>query len=293
MIDNIYETKKLLPEIFKKHKNILVSFSGGKDSTVLLNLIKELGLIDKCRVVFFDTGMEYEATYNFIKMFNNVEWVKPKKPLPLIKRDYGIPFYSKYVSDMLERLQKHNFDFKNDTFKEYDELIKKYPKCSGGLKWLCRKNIVLNCPKKLKQKLPELNFKITSKCCWYLKKDLAHKYNKENNIDLVLTGIRRDEGGIRAMNYKKCYFTTKENTYYYLPLLNWTDEDVDKYIKDNDVILSLCYTLYGLKRTGCVGCPFSKEWEQEREILKKYEPNKSVAIENLFKETYEFQKGIK
>lgn len=74
-----------------------VSFSGGKDSTVLLDLVRKLypGIV----AVFVDTGLEYPEIREFVKHFENVEWLKPKKTFRQVITEYGYPFISKEVSD--------------------------------------------------------------------------------------------------------------------------------------------------------------------------------------------------
>lgn len=66
-----------------------------------------------------------------IKRYNAV------KPVPLVSKEYGQPFISKNVSERIARLQKHNFDFVNDGKLPYKTLIKKFPKCTSGIKWWC------------------------------------------------------------------------------------------------------------------------------------------------------------
>lgn len=275
------EAKKKLKEYVEFHniplEKIVLSFSGGKDSTILLYLIKELGWIDKIHIVFSNTGMEFDAIYEFINQLKqegiNIEEVKPKTALPLIYLKYGIPIHSKYTSEMLYRLQYHNFDFINDTFKEYDELIKKYPHCKSALTWLCGTNIKLNCPHWLKKQLKYLTFKVSNKCCDLLKKKPFQQVVKKYKPQLMILGIRKAEGGIRTVAYKGCIHQTKTYTKFF-PLFHWSDEEVWEIIKEHNIPISKAYTEYGSIRTGCVGCPFAKDYKKELEILKEYEPNK-------------------
>lgn len=76
---------------------VYVSFSGGKDSTVLLDIAR--GLYPDMLAVFVDTGLEYPEVRNFVKTYDNVEWLKPKKNFRQVIEDYGYPFISKEVSD--------------------------------------------------------------------------------------------------------------------------------------------------------------------------------------------------
>lgn len=70
---------------------------------------------------------------------------------------------------------------------------------------------------------------------------------------------------------------------------------IDKldYEKQRNVIHSKCYTEYGLKRTGCAGCPFGKNFEQELKIIEEYEPKLFKAVNNIFGDSYEYTRKYK
>ncbi len=298
---------KLKSVLFQnKDKNIICSYSGGKDSDMMLNVISKIDVDKKVQFVFFDTGLEYEATKRHIQeqiaKGYNIKIERAYRTIPLTIKSEGQPFISKYNSEMLSRLQRHIFDFQNDGKLSYPELILKYPKCVGALKWWCdfygseydvtnsvgsSFNIKRN--RLLKEFLIEfgLPFKVSSRCCYYAKKMTSHTFEKKNKVELILTGIRKAEGGIRSKAYKNC-FVNREDTgvSLYMPLFWWSEVDVVNYLENNSVELSDCYTKYGLKRTGCAGCPFGKNMNFEREVVKKYEPNLSKAVEFLFKDSY-------
>lgn len=164
------EAKKKLIDIINhyKFKNILFSYSGGKDSTVVYHLLKELNLLDKINIVFSNTHMEFDAINEFIEKFDNVEIIEPKTALPLIYLKYGLPIHSKYTSEMIHRLQKHNFDFKNDTFKSFNDLIYKYPNCKSCLMWLCKKmlNWIVLIDLKINYQVLTLKFLINVVSIW-------------------------------------------------------------------------------------------------------------------------------
>lgn len=272
---------------------VAVSFSGGKDSTLVLKMVEELGWKNKVKVVFFDTRMEYQAIYDFVEKKKQEGWIiettYPEKPAPLIYKEFGVPCKSKKASELISRLQRHNFDFKNDTYKDREYLLNKYPKCRVAIRWLVGDYTMIKCPKWLKRRLVlGLDFKIANKCCEYLKKKPVYIYNKLNNIKLSLIGIRQAEGGVRTEHYKGCIFRDKiHNNIKFFPLFYFTNEDVVEIIKHKNIEISRAYTIYGLDRTGCVGCPFGANYKEELAILEKYEPNKAVAVKNLFKDSYE------
>lgn len=273
---------------------ICLSFSGGRDSTIMLKMVEDLGWKNQIRVVFFNTSMEFEATLDFVnKKISegwNIDITKPKKTMPQIYKEYGKPFHSKYASEMINRLQKHSFDFKNDTYKEYKDLIVKYPKCKAALRWLTgHNNISIVCPKWVKRVLVFNEVKIANKCCEYLKKKPVKDFNKENGIILSIIGVRQSESLQRKNAYKSCVWSNgKEHKFY--PLLYFKDEDIKEIVAIKNIELSKAYTEYKQERTGCVGCPFAKNCFSELEVLKKYEPKKAKIVEYLYYDIYKIYK---
>ena len=68
----------------------------------------------------------------------------------------------------------------------------------------------------------------------------------------------------------------------------YTDSDKKAYEEFYNIQHSRCYTEYGLKRTGCVGCPYNPKVTEELEIIKKFEPNLYTAAVNIFGDSYEY-----
>ena len=109
------------------------------------------------------------------------------------------------------------------------------------------------------------------------------------DADLEITGIRKAEGDIRSANYKTCFSENKsKNCNTYRPIFWYTDGDKRDYEKFYGVEHSRCYTEYGLKRTGCVGCPFSKNINGELSIIEEHEPELYKAAVNIFGKSYEY-----
>lgn len=290
--------KKLLD-----YKNVVVSVSGGSDSDILLDLVYRLSK-GNVRYVFFDTGLEYKATKEHLREIKEkygieIEVIKAKKPIPITCRDYGQPFLSKQVSEFIERLQRHNFKWED---KSFEELYKEYPKCKAALRWWCNEwgenskfNIKYN--KGLKEFIISNppTFKISNKCCKYAKKDPVHEFIKSNNFDLNCYGVRKAEGGARSTAYKNCFTDNSEYSGVdkYRPIFWYKDETKLIYEEHFDITHSKCYMEYGLKRTGCAGCPYGKDFEEELKIIEKYEPNLYKAVNNIFKDSYKYTRKYK
>ena len=55
---------------------VYISFSGGKDSTVLLDIARKL--YPNIKAVFANTGLEYPEIQSFVKQHKNVDIIRPK-----------------------------------------------------------------------------------------------------------------------------------------------------------------------------------------------------------------------
>jgi len=80
-------------------EGVCVSFSGGKDSTVLLHLVREL--YPDVKAVFSNTGLEYPEIQRFVKSFDNVDIVTPKMRFDEVISTYGYPLISKEVAEAI------------------------------------------------------------------------------------------------------------------------------------------------------------------------------------------------
>lgn len=229
----------------------------------------------------------------------NIRFIRKKaiKPILIACKEHGKPFISKNISEFIQRLQRHNFQWEDESF---DVLIKKYPKCQSALEWWCNtkgENSQFNIKNKkwLKEfmiKNPPV-FQISNKCCAYAKKKVANKILKENKYDLHIIGVRKSEGDARATAYKNCFDDTAGDYDNYRPIFWYRDQDKIDYENAYGITHSKCYTEYGLKRTGCAGCPFGRDFENELEVVQKYEPKLYKAVCNIFKDSYEYTRQYK
>lgn len=299
IVDNFIRAYSIINN--DKYKNIVCSISGGSDSDVMLDICTKVDENKKINYVYFDTGLEYKATkehLNYLENRYNINIIRYKaiKPIPLTSIKYGQPFLSKRVSEMMMRLQRHNFKWEDEPF---EILYERYPKCKSALQWWTNSNesIRLNIDynKYLKDYIIQNppTFNISNKCCQYAKKDLIHKIIKDNKYELSISGIRRSEGGARAIAYKSCFDENESLCDNYRPLFWYTNDDKLVYENHYNIIHSKCYTQYGLERTGCAGCTFGKDFENELNVIEKYEPNLYKAVNNIFKDSYEYSRNYK
>lgn len=293
------------------YKSISCSISGGADSDVMLDLIHRVHTAihttlpnpPTIHYTYFDTGLEYQATKDHIKYLQDkynitIQTLKPTKSIPTSCREHGQPFISKYVSEMIQRLQRHNFHFQD---LPYETLLQQYPKCKSALKWWCNIYTKEN-DNKMSHFSIEKNsylkefmvanpptFPISSKCCDYAKKNLSAQAVKEYDLNLVLIGVRKAEKGARSTIYSSCFSYHKhDKVNHYRPLFWYTDQDRKEYEQLFNVTHSACYTTYNLPRTGCAGCPYSLNQELELETIKTYEPKLYLAVNNIFKDSYDY-----
>lgn len=284
-------------EVVQEHEHIVCSYSGGSDSDVMVDMLLRCGAGDKTDFVFFNTGLEYAATFEHLNMVEHKYGISihrehAVKPIPRCVKEYGVPFWSKFASCMIYRLQSHNFQWEDEPF---EVLIQRYPRCKTALEWWC--NVAIgNTTQYIINRAPYLKefmlinppaFKISDKCCTYAKKEVSKRFIKGGEYDLACVGIRRSEGGIRSAVYKNC-FSEGTDIDHFRPVFWLRDNDKEEYCKHYGVSHSKCYTQYGLVRTGCFGCPFGKRFEEELTVIELYEPKLLKAANNIFGESYEY-----
>lgn len=305
----------------RQHPNAICSYSGGSDSDIMIDLIertRHLFKLPKVKYCFFNTGLEMKATKDHVKEVAEKYGVeiteyRPKKNIVLATREYGIPFISKIVSSAMETVQKkgipfsvrEEYDNAEDKAKIRQELRERYPKSEQGINFLCccnregepRPNIqlVIDSSKYLYEFMKEnpCNFKISAKCCDYCKKQVAHKVQKD--FEMVITGERRDEGGMRSVpraedaNGTMCFSETSSGQYRFKPLYYVSDADKAWYKERYGIKYSDAYEVYGLERTGCCGCSISSRAVADLELIRPYEPNVVKAAWNIFGESYRYR----
>lgn len=311
--------KSIIAKHLREHPNAICSYSGGADSDIMLDLIERTRALFKLppiRYVFFNTGLEMKAIKDHVKetaeKYNiEIDECRPDVNIVRAVRIYGVPFVSKIMSAGLSEWQKkgiplsiaQEYEEAEDKAAKRKELKERFPKCESVINFLCccnsagepRPNIqlVINSSKYMRDFISEYppDFKISAKCCDYCKKDIAHKIQK--GYDMVITGERRDEGGMRSVprkdNTALCFTETSSGQYRLRPLYYVSDKDKAWYKELYGIRYSDAYEVYGLTRTGCCGCPISYKAVEDLEKIGKYEPNVVKAAYNIFGKSYEYR----
>lgn len=205
------EVIKATNEKYDLEHNAYLSFSGGKDSTIVHHLLDMALPNNKIPRVFIDTGIEYnlirEFVYGLAKNDDRFVIIKPTQNIKQVLEKYGYPFKSKEHS-----LRVH--DFNNGSQAKY---IKKYIEQSGKSKFGCPPNLLYQFEERGR-------YNYSRECCNKLKKEPARKWAKANHRSIVITGMRQEEGGNRA-TIKGCILTDKNGKLKkFHPLLVVNDE---------------------------------------------------------------------
>lgn len=247
--------KSIIARRLREHPKAICSYSGGSDSDIMIDLIEQvrkiysLPPVDYC---FFNTGLEMDATKRHVretaqKYGVEIREYRPKKNIVQATREYGQPFVSKIMSQGLSGVQRKGIplsiadEYANaeDKVAKRQELRERFPKSESEINFLCccnsagepRPNIqlVINSSKYMLDFIREnpIPFPVSNKCCNICKKHVAHEVQK--GYEMVITGERRAEGGMRSVprkdNTTMCFAETADGSFRLRPLYYVTDAD--------------------------------------------------------------------
>lgn len=270
----LFDRLNVIKDTINKYgeQNFYLSFSGGKDSTILHYLIDMALPNNQIPRVFINTGIEYNAIVNFVKSLaaNDKRFIilQPTKPIKKVLEEYGYPFKSKEHSTKLHEWQRGNRQTKS---------IKKY--LSEGR---------FACPQQLRYQFSNnFNIKVSQYCCLKLKKEPVKKWAKQNGKPITITGMRKEEGGQR-INLNCILTNNKGEIVKFHPLAKVNDEWEEWFIKERNIQLcELYYPPFNFTRSGCKGCPFSLTLQEQLETMKLYMPAERKQCEFIWKPVYE------
>jgi len=234
-------TKKRIKDWYN-HWNgaVYVSFSGGKDSTVLLHQVRRL--YPDVTAVFVDTGLEWPSIRDFVKTIDNVVWLKPKMNFSKVLEKYGFPVVSKENAQKIEEIRS------TKSSKLRNKRLYGDAKGNGKL------------PEKWKY-LVDAPFKISGKCCDVMKKRPLKKYEKQTG-NMPFVGTMASDSRGRQTSYLRTGCNAFESVRpMSLPMAFWLEEDIWAYIKAESIPYSDVYN-QGYTRTGCMFCMFGVHLEK-------------------------------
>jgi 3'-phosphoadenosine 5'-phosphosulfate sulfotransferase (PAPS reductase)/FAD synthetase len=239
---------------------VYVSFSGGKDSTVLLHLVRGMYGND-IPAVFVDTGLEYPEIKQFVKSFENVEILRPKMSFQEVLSKYGYPLIGKEIA---ESIYQYKLGYKSRQRKFNGERANKYGAKYDYSKW---------------KPLLESNIPISHMCCSIMKKYPTKVYEKTTTKKPML-GTMANESILRETSWIKSGCNAFDNKRpISQPMSFWLKQDVLRYIKENNIPICSVYgdiisvdkdknqyeasltgegklKTTGCQRTGCIFCAF-------------------------------------
>ena len=270
--DRLQKIRQIIAEYGEE--NSYLSFSGGKDSTVLHYLLDEALPDNQIPRVYADTGIEFQMIRDFVlelqKTDPRITIVRPNKNIRETLEEVGYPFKSKQHAHNVRIYQNNGATKNSERYLNPDPSRQRYA-----------------CPKILQyQFTPEFDLKVSEKCCDELKKKPMRNYEKETGHIYPIIGVRAAEGGFR--NRAQCLAFRKGKFHSFQPLVVCSDEWMDWYIDLRDIQLcEIYYPPYNFKRTGCKGCPFNIHIARELKILETFLPSERKQCEIIWKPVYD------
>lgn len=236
---------------------VYVSFSGGKDSTVLKHLVETTSGVDDVPSVFVNTGLEYPEIRMFAQSQPNVITVRPEMRFDEVIQTYGYPVISKDVSRRIYYAKKGSeWAVLSIQGLNKDGTESKFKRTN-----YCQHAYLVDAP-----------FGVSDYCCTVMKKRPAKQYEKETGRKPII-GVMACESKQRTDAYLKtgCNAYTASRSVS-KPLSFWTEQDILEYIIKYDLDYCSVYgeikrdesgMLYttGLNRTGCMFCAYGAQRE--------------------------------
>ena len=266
----ILRTQTRVIEYCLKYDNqVYVSFSGGKDSTVLLDIVRRVN--PNIPAVFIDTGLEYPEIREFVKTIPNVIWLKPEMNFRKVIQTYGYPIISKEVAEKIYNSRQKPDGYTVARFDPNSDYNKKYKNRYSMAMWAW---------------LRDSEIAISHKCCMVMKKKPAKQFEKQTGLHPIIATMACESQLRKTQWLKKGCNAFEGNRPTSQPMSFWTEQDVLEYIDHyglsyasvyGDIVIDADgkYHTTGCDRTGCVFCGFGCHNEKEPnrfQRLKKSHP---------------------
>lgn len=250
--------------------NVYISFSGGKDSSVLLHVARQL--YPNIKAVFCDTGLEYPEIKKHVRTIDNVEIIRPKYTFKEVIIKYGYPVVSKEVSKYVHDITDGSEHMRN---------MRLYGQHGDPTRWrLPRKWLYLT----------EAPFKCSDRCCHYLKKYPFQKYERETHKVGILGTLAEESRYRRSFYLKNGCNAFEASKPHSTPIAFWRERDILEYIDKYNVKIPDCYgeivvedgvyKINGKNRTGCIFCTFG--------VLHEEEPNRFQMLKETHPKLYDY-----
>lgn len=252
---------------------VYISFSGGKDSTVLLHIVRSM--FPDVEAVFVNTGLEYPEIQKFVKTFDNVTILRPEMRFDEVIKKYGYPLITKEVSGKIVETKSNPNGYASQSFDSQSPKVLRYGSKYDLSKW---------------KPLLDTDFNISPKCCDVMKKKPAKEFEKRTGKKPIIATMAGESVARTTAWFKQGCNGFEMKRPRSAPLSFWTEQDVLQYIKQNNIPIASVYgdvvyeespeqmrleeygftecgteklTTTGCDRTGCIfcafGCHISKE----------------------------------
>lgn len=225
-------------------ENIYVSYSGGKDSTVLSHLVRQM--YPDILHIFSNTTCEYPETLKQVLWEKNVNGMNLQIALPIdrygkrwnfrrVVEQEGFPLFSKVASNAIRTYRRAKSD-------------------------LTKQNSIDYITRRFKRYLEYKDYNISDKCCEKLKKDPIKKLAKKLGMRCAIIGTLAAESRQRELDWVNfgCNVFEAKKDKQCRPLSFWTEKDIYDYIELYNLKVSELYSM-GYTRNGCMFCGFGIE----------------------------------
>lgn len=241
LADKIEYSKTVIREFYERMDGKgYVSFSGGKDSTVLLHLVRSI--YPDTPGMFIDTGLEYPEILEHVKTFDNIRWMPPKRTYGDVIQTYGYPVIGKVCSHWIGVAQR------------------------GGASGIRQMGMTTQFGFLRYQYMVDAPFKVSDRCCDVLKKEPIGRYERETKRSPYI-GTRTEESAVR----KQTWLVKGDNQYDKSPKSNpisiWNRTDVEAYTQLHGLPVASIYDV--VDRTGCVFCMYRIMKDKQRFVMLK------------------------